>query len=205
MNYHETEAADGRSARRWGTGAALVAAGLAGGVIIAGAMGAAANAATTSPSPAATSGTTGGATGGSGATGTMPQHPTGDQSKPQRSDESLLTGDTAAKVTAAALATYPNATIQRVETDSDGVYEAHVVTAAGNWVIVQVGKDFTVTGTQQPGMGGPGGGHGGPGNGAPGVDPDPNDNDGPGTSNPGGSRPGSSSTSGSTATPSSTG
>jgi len=205
MNYHETEAADGRSARRWGTGAALVAAGLAGGVIIAGAMGAAANAATTSPSPAATSGTTGGATGGSGATGTMPQHPTGDQSKPQRSDESLLTGDTAAKVTAAALATYPNATIQRVETDSDGVYEAHVVTAAGDWVIVQVGKDFTVTGTQQPGMGGPGGGHGGPGNGAPGVDPDPNDNDGPGTSNPGGSQPGSSSTSGSTATPSSTG
>jgi len=205
MIDHETQAADGRSARRWGTGAALVAAGLAGGVIIAGAMGAAANAATTSPAPAATSGTTGGATGGSGATGTTPQHPTGDQSKPQRSDESLLTGDTAAKVTAAALATYPNATIQRVETDSDGVYEAHVVTAAGNWVIVQVGKDFTVTGTQQPGMGGPGGGHGGPGNGAPGVDPDPNDNDGPGTSNPGGSQPGSSSTSGSTATPSSTG
>ena len=200
MIDHETQAADGRSARRWGTGAALVAAGLAGGVIIAGAMGAAANAATTSPSPAATSGTTGGATGGSGATGTMPQHPTGDQSKPQRSDESLLTGDTAAKVTAAALATYPNATIQRVETDSDGVYEAHVVTAAGDWVIVQVGKDFTVTGTQQPGQGGPGGrgGHGGPGNG---VDPDPDDNDGPGTNNPGGSQSGSS---GSTATPSST-
>ena len=209
MIDHETQAAERRSARRWGTGAALVAAGLAGGVIIAGAMGASANAATTTPSPAATSGTTGGATGGSGATGTTPQHPTGDQSKPQRSDESLLTGDTAAKVTAAALATYPNATIQRVETDSDGVYEAHVVTAAGDWVIVQVGKDFTVTGTQQPGMGGPGGGpgggHGGPGNGAPGVDPDPNDNDGPGTSNPGGSQPGSSSTSGSTATPSSTG
>ena len=204
MNYHETEAADGRSARRWGTGAALVAAGLAGGVIIAGAMGASANAATTTPSPAATSGTTGGATGGSGATGTTPQHPTGDQSKPQRSDESLLTGDTAAKVTAVALAKYPNATVQRVETDSDGVYEAHIVTTAGDWIIVQVGKDFTVTGTQQPGMGGPGGGHGGPGNGAPGVDPDPNDNDGPGTSNPGGSQSGSSSTSGSTATPSST-
>ena len=201
MIDHETQAADGRSARRWGTGAALVAAGLAGGVIIAGAMGAAANAATTSPSPAATSGTTNGATGGSGATGTMPQHPTGDQSKPQRSDESLLTGDTAAKVTAAALATYPNATIQRVETDSDGVYEAHLVTSGGDWIIVQVGKDFTVTGTQQPGMGGHGGGHGGPGNGAPGVDPDPNDNDGPGTTNPGGSQPGSPS---STATPSST-
>jgi len=87
-----------------------------------------------------------------------------------------------------------------VETDSDGVYEAHVVTAAGDWVIVQVGKDFTVTGTKQPGMGGPGG-HVGPGTG---VDPDPNDNDGPGTNNPGGSQPGSSGTSGSSATPSST-
>jgi hypothetical protein len=32
----------------------------------------------------------------------------------------LLTGDTAAKVKAAALAKYPGATIQRVETDSDG-------------------------------------------------------------------------------------
>jgi hypothetical protein len=53
----------------------------------------------------------------------------------------------------AALAKYPNATIQRVETDSDGVYEAHIVTAAGDELIVQVGKDFTVTGTQ---TGGPG-------------------------------------------------
>lgn len=80
-----------------------------------------------------------------------------DESKSVRSDEKLLTGDTAAKVKvkvkAAALAKYPGATIQRVETDSDGVYEAHIVTAAGDRVIVQVGKDFAVTGTQQ------GGGH----------------------------------------------
>lgn len=203
MIDHGTQAAERRSARRWGTGAALVAAGLAGGVIIAGAMGASANAATTTPSPAATSGATSGATGGRGATPTTPQHPTGDQSKPQRCDETLLTGDTAAKVTAAALARYPNATVQRVETDSASVYEAHIVTTAGDWIIVQVGKDFSVTGTQQPGPGGPGG-YGGPGTGAPGVDPDPNDNDGPGSSSPGGSQPGSSSTSGSTATPSST-
>jgi hypothetical protein len=73
-----------------------------------------------------------------------------------RSDEHLLSGSTASKVRAAALAKYPNATIQRVETDSDGVYEAHIVTAAGDQVIVQVGKDFTVTGTQTGG--GPGGG-----------------------------------------------
>jgi predicted nucleic acid-binding Zn-ribbon protein len=77
-----------------------------------------------------------------------------DPSKPMRSDEQLLTGTTAAKVKAAALAKYPNATIQRVETDSDGVYEAHIVTSAGDQVIVQVGKDFAVTGTQT------GGGHG---------------------------------------------
>jgi hypothetical protein len=188
----QTEASTQRSARRWGAGAALVAAGLAGGVILAGTV--SANAATSTPSPSTSNGTSG------GTAQTAPQHPTGDQSKPQRSDETLLTGDTAAKVKAAALAKYPGATVQRVETDSDGVYEAHIVTTAGDWVIAQVGKDFTVTGTQQPGAGGPRG-HGQGGSGA-GVDPDPNDDDGPGTSNPGGSQPGST---GSSATPSSTG
>ncbi len=83
-----------------------------------------------------------------------------DPTKSMRSDEELLTGSTAEKVTAAAMAKYPDATIQRVETDSDGVYEAHMVTADGQQVIVQVGEDFTVTGTQ---TGGPGGGRGGPG------------------------------------------
>jgi hypothetical protein len=82
-------------------------------------------------------------------------------------DETLLTGATAEKVAAAAKARYPGATIQRVETDSEGVYEAHVVTRDGSPVIVQVGKDFAVTGTQS-GHGGPGGhdgrgGHGNPG------------------------------------------
>jgi hypothetical protein len=80
-----------------------------------------------------------------------------DPTKSVRPDEHLLTGTTASKVRAAALAKYPKATVQRVETDSDGVYEAHIVTAAGNQVIVQVGKDFTVTGTQTGGPGGPGG------------------------------------------------
>lgn len=86
-----------------------------------------------------------------------------DPSKSMRSDEKLLTGTTAAKVRAAALAKYPNATVQRVETDSDGVYEAHIVTTGGDQVIVQVGTDFTVTGTQTGGPGGGHGGHGGPG------------------------------------------
>jgi hypothetical protein len=78
-----------------------------------------------------------------------------DPTKSMRPDEHLLTGSTAAKVRALALAKYPGATIQRVETDSDGVYEAHIVTSAGAQLIVQVGKDFTVTGTQTGG--GPGG------------------------------------------------
>ena len=68
--------------------------------------------------------------------------------------ETPLTGTTAAKVKAAALAKYPGATIDRLETDSDGVYEAHVTIKAGTDVIVQVGRAFTVTGTQT------GGGHG---------------------------------------------
>ena len=71
-----------------------------------------------------------------------------DPTKSVRPDEHLLTGTTAAKVRAAALAKYPDATIQRVETDSDGVYEAHIVTADGQQVVVQVGEDFSVTGTQ---------------------------------------------------------
>ena len=90
-----------------------------------------------------------------------------DPSRPMRSDEQLLTGATAEKVTAAVEAEYPNATIQRVETDSDGVYEAHIVTSDGQQQIVQVGNDFAVTGTQD--FGGPGAG---------GV-PDPDDDDGP--------------------------
>ena len=83
-----------------------------------------------------------------------------------RGEEELLTGTTAEKVTAAVEAAYPNATIERVETDSDGVYEAHIVTSAGEPLVVQVGKDFGITGTQADGHGhGPGGpgGAGGPG------------------------------------------
>jgi hypothetical protein len=88
-------------------------------------------------------------TGTYGRTGGQP-----DPGRSMRPDEKLLTGTPAAKVRAAALAKYPGATIQRVETDSDGVYEAHLVTKAGDEVIVQVGKDFAVTGTQTMGGGG---------------------------------------------------
>ncbi len=82
-----------------------------------------------------------------------------DPTKPMRSDEQLLTGDVAAKVTAAAKAKEPGATIERVETDSEGVYEAHMVRADGTHIIVQVGADFAVTNVQEH-AGGPGGGKG---------------------------------------------
>src|SRR3954447_4051618 len=70
-------------------------------------------------------------------------------------DETALTGTTAAKVRAAALAKYPGASIERVETDADGVYEAHLTTTAGDDLIVQVDESFTITGTET------GRGHGG--------------------------------------------
>jgi len=64
----------------------------------------------------------------------------------QRSDETLLTGDTASKVRAAAQAKLPGATIVRVETDADGnaPYEAHMIEADGTPATVYVDKDFAV-------------------------------------------------------------
>jgi outer membrane biosynthesis protein TonB len=40
------------------------------------------------------------------------------------------------------------ATVLRVETDSDGVYEAHLQTSAGQRVTVEVDKSFKVTGEE---------------------------------------------------------
>jgi hypothetical protein len=67
----------------------------------------------------------------------------------QRSDETLLTGDTASKVTAAAEAEVPGGTVIRVETDADGnaLYEAHMTNADGTPVTVYVDKDFNVVST----------------------------------------------------------
>ena len=65
-------------------------------------------------------------------------------------DETLLTGTTADKVKAAALAAVPGGTIIRVETDSAGSpYEAHVTKADGTQVTVKVDADFKVTATEQ--------------------------------------------------------
>jgi hypothetical protein len=61
--------------------------------------------------------------------------------------ETLLTGDTAAKVKAAALAKVPGATVERVETDADhgSPYEAHLRKADGTELEVLVDKSFAVT------------------------------------------------------------
>ena len=126
--------------KRYGMAAGLVASGVVAGGILAGTL--SANAADSTTSATATDSST--------------SRTDVDPSQPQRSDEKLLTGDTRSKVEAAVLAKYPKATIERTETDSDGVYESHIVTTAGDHVIVQVGKDFAVTGTQTGG----GGGHG---------------------------------------------
>lgn len=124
---------DRSTLKRWGAAAALGAGGLLVGVVLASTLPASADE-TTTPSPSTSSGTT--------------QNKTVDESQPQRPDEKLLTGDTAAKVKAAALAKYPGATVLRIETDSDGVYEAHLVTSDGTRVTVEVDKSFAVTGEE---------------------------------------------------------
>ena len=63
--------------------------------------------------------------------------------------EALLTGDTAAKVTDAVKAEYPDAVIQRVETDAEGAaYEAHITQADGTRATVKLDSSFTITATE---------------------------------------------------------
>lgn len=69
--------------------------------------------------------------------------------------ETLLTGASASKARAAALAAVPGATVIRVETDSGGAaYEAHLRKSDGSYVTVKLDKGFHVTGTDS-GFGGP--------------------------------------------------
>jgi hypothetical protein len=87
----------------------------------------------------------GGSSNGGGSAASTSQSPAA-RLPPQRSDEQLLTGDTAAKVRQAALARVPGGTIERVETDADGhaAYEAHMRKADGSRVTVYVNKSFEV-------------------------------------------------------------
>jgi hypothetical protein len=59
--------------------------------------------------------------------------------------ETMLTGDTASKVTAAAQGAVSGATVDRVETDAEGAaYEAHMTKSDGSKVTVKVNSDFSV-------------------------------------------------------------
>ncbi len=127
--------------RRHAKAAGLVASGLVVGGLLAGSL--TASAADTDP----------GSGGGSSSSSR-------DEWRSQRSDEQLLTGGTADRVRAAVLAKYPGATIQRVESDSDGVYEAHLVTVEGQRLTAEVDRSFAVTGEEQRGHGPGRGGHG---------------------------------------------
>jgi Peptidase propeptide and YPEB domain len=68
----------------------------------------------------------------------------------QRSDETPLTGDALAKVTAIAKEKVPGGTVVRVETDADGhaAYEAHMTSSSGAPVTVYVDKSFNYVSTE---------------------------------------------------------
>ena len=121
--------------RGWVRSAALVGGGLIAGGILAGTVTATAADDDTGTSPSATAeddraGHLGGRDGGAGA------------------GEEELTGATADSVEAAVLEEYPDATIERLETDADGVHEAHITTADGEDVTVELDEDFAITGTE---------------------------------------------------------
>jgi hypothetical protein len=90
--------------------------------------------------------------------------PNGAPGRPPAGFGRPVTGTTAAKVKAAALAKYPG-TIERIMGLPNGGYMAHVLTSGGGEQHVLVNSKFEVTGvaTGPPGGGPPGGGmRGGP-------------------------------------------
>jgi hypothetical protein len=131
----------------------------------AGIAGAATNgSSSTSDSTATTVPAASGNSGSGSGSGSMPDP----RSVAHGPNETVLTGDTADKVTAAAKAAVPGATVLRVETDSEGSpYEAHMQKSDGSIVTVKIDSNFNVTETID-GFGAGPGGPGGPG--APGGD-----------------------------------
>lgn len=156
MQTSERKPDDGAPKRRLNS--SIVAVGVAFGLTLAGLGVAAAqtdsSSGTTETTAAPSDGGSSGSSGSSGSTAPADHR--------ARAAETLLTGDVAAKVSAAALAAVPGGTILRLETDSDGSpYEAHVRNADGTEVVVKVNEAFEVTATEV--AGGPGcHGHHGP-------------------------------------------
>jgi uncharacterized membrane protein YkoI len=84
-------------------------------------------------------------------TATTQQRPPGRHVGANGQQEQPLSGDTAAKVKAAAEAKVSGGTVERVETDVDhgSPYEAHVRKSDGTELEVLVNKDFQVTAVNQ--------------------------------------------------------
>jgi hypothetical protein len=144
----ETNGSKASWPRRWYGAAGLLGAGLLAGGILAGshiAGAASSSAASTSSSSRASS--TAASSSGTRMNPAAVAHGPG---------ETLLTDGAASKVTAAAKAAVPGATIIRVETDSGGAaYEAHMQKADGSYVTVKFDSTFKVTGTVSGFGGGP--------------------------------------------------
>ena len=121
-----------RKRRHWPAAVALVSAGLLAGGVLAGSLSASA---ATNPTPSTSS-----------AAATSPE---ANETHGDRSNEAALTGSAADSVKAAVLAKYPGAAVDRLESDSAGAYEAHIVTSAGQRLNVAVDKAFVVTGASQ--------------------------------------------------------
>jgi len=102
-------------------------------------------------------------------------HPDIFSPKPVRDDEKEVASDVAAKLTAAAEAKVPGATVIRAETDGDGAaYEVHLKKADGSVVTVKFDENYNITATEDGFGPGPKGGHG---------PRDDQDNDGPAAGN----------------------
>jgi hypothetical protein len=139
-------------------GGLALAAVLGGGALTAAALPASAadTPATSSPSSSSSTPSSGSTTDGGAGQGAPDPSKGGHQAN--GITEQLLTGDTAAKVTAAALAANPGATIQRVENDAEGAtYEAHILKSDGTAATVKLDASFNVTATESGGPGGAGG------------------------------------------------
>ena len=151
---HDREAvARRRSRRRWAGAAGLLGAGLLTGAVLAGTL--SAGAATSNGSSGSGSGIS--SSSSASTWSSSAQRPGNPASAAHGPGETVLTGSTAAKVTAAAKAAVRGATVIRVETDSDGAtYEAHMQKADGSFVTVKIDKNFKVTSTISGFGGGPG-------------------------------------------------
>ena len=153
--------------RKFGVGAFLLGSVVGGAIGLSGLASAASNDDSTTTTAVAddASSSTGEATGDAGATtdtdvtGDVPAQPPGPHTANGITEE-VLTGDTASSVEVAVLAAYPDATIERMETDAEGAaYEAHVTLADGSRATVKLDESFTVTATET----GPDGPMAGPG------------------------------------------